>query len=304
MEQLEAVVTVALILGAAFVAYICDLLKRNNEELREQVIALKARREETQKRWRVLTPEPSVPKENGEKKRPVSAAAFAAMDRGAMLASRSATVPEVKESKPAPKPQEVAAKTPVKNDWGSLLNRNALRIQATPKPLNTPSRIDLRPTVVPATPAGHPLPEGFQDGDVLRKLVESRQTVSGLVVSIGVNAASGNLGAVRSLVESLIGPGDFAAQSREDEFVLIYPNQQGASAQRMLTHIAEQLWSFQLRSRGPAQGLFSWGGLEVRGESIEEAIASANERMRETPRVRKLITMSASAGATGLRQAM
>ena len=34
--------------------------------------------------------------------------------------------------------------------------------------------------------------------------------------------------------------------------------------------------------------LFSWGGVEVRSESIDEAIASATERMQETRRGRKL----------------
>jgi hypothetical protein len=36
---------------------------------------------------------------------------------------------------------------------------------------------------------------------------------------------------------------------------------------------------------------FSWGGVEVRSESIEEAIASATERMNETRRGRKVVAM-------------
>jgi GGDEF domain-containing protein len=100
---------------------------------------------------------------------------------------------------------------------------------------------------------------------------------------------------VGKLVQSLIGPNDFAAQSSEDEFLLIYPQERGASAQRRLAQIAQQLWEFQLHSLGSLQILFSWGGVEVRSESIEKAIASASERMKETKRGRKLLTMQSPA---------
>jgi len=130
------------------------------------------------------------------------------------------------------------------------------------------------------------------------------------VVSIGVNASrkpDGTLPeSVHNLVQSLIGPHDFAAQSGDDEFLLIYPRERGASAQRRLSQIAQQLWDFQLRSLGSFQILFSWGGVEVRSESIEEAIASASERMQETKRGRKLLTMTSPAAVaeTQLRQAV
>jgi hypothetical protein len=53
-----------------------------------------------------------------------------------------------------------------------------------------------------------------------------------------------------------------------------------------LSEIAQQLWDFQLRTVGNASVLFSWGGVEVRGELIEDAIASASERMHDTRRSR------------------
>jgi len=142
---------------------------------------------------------------------------------------------------------------------------------------------------------------------VLSKLVQSHQPVSGLVVSIGVNASrkSENMPeGVTKLVESLIGPDDFAAQSGEDEFLLIYPREHGASAQRRLSQIAQQLWDFQLRSLGSFQILFSWGGVEVRSESIEEAFASASERMQETKRGRRLLTMESPGKPEQLRKAV
>ena len=151
------------------------------------------------------------------------------------------------------------------------------------------------------------VPAGFHDGYILSRLVQSRQPVSGLVVSIGVNTprdADGSMPEpIRKLVESLIGPGDFACQSSSEEFLLIYPNERGASAQRRLSQIAQQLWDFQLRSLGSVSILFSWGGLEVSSESIDEAIASANERMHETRRGRKLLTMEPRGGQQ-LRQAV
>ncbi len=158
-----------------------------------------------------------------------------------------------------------------------------------------------------ARSASDSFPAGFHDGFVLGRLVQKRQPVSGLVVSIGVNTppnSNGSLpGAVRNLIESLIGPEDFACQSSREEFLLIYPHDRGACAQRRLSGIAQRLWDFQLRSLGTFAILFTWGGVEVRSESIEEAIASATERMHETRRGRKLLTMEPRAEAV-LRHAV
>jgi hypothetical protein len=374
-HYLQLFMSLALILTAAVVAFICDLLKRNNEQLREINIELKTRQEEEQKRTHVPAPRPServmrtekaapapappvvapvaAPKERSithkdahkEKKRTVNAEAIAAMERGAALAGSgkrprsAAPVPEVRvewkqevmkhevevpavkqveakqveakqveakqveakqvEVKQAEVPQQQTAALAViakpefpaplaaaKKDWGSLLSRNAQGIKTLPaSTMPEPS--------TPALPAG--FQTGFHDGFVLNKLVQSHQPITGLVVSIGVNAAGKSNRklpeSVAKLVESLIGPEDFAAQSGEDEFLLIFPRERGASAQRRLTQIAEQLWDFQLRSLGSFQILFSWGGVEVRAESIEEAIASASERMQETKRGRKLLPM-------------
>ncbi len=48
---------------------------------------------------------------------------------------------------------------------------------------------------------------------------------------------------------------------------------------------------------------FSWGGVEVRSESIDEAIASATERMQETRRSRRVLPMEPRADAP-LRRAV
>jgi len=162
--------------------------------------------------------------------------------------------------------------------------------------------------------AGQPqdaaVPAGFHDGYVLTRLVQSHKPVSGLVVSIGVSAAKakGNEDAadrtipaeVRELIQSLMEPEDFACASAPDEYLLIFPQERGASAQRRLSAISQKLWDFQLQKLGDASILFSWGALEVRGESIDEAIASASERMQETRRGR----MGKSGDTRGLKIAV
>jgi hypothetical protein len=264
----------------------------------------------------------AAPKERSavgkERKRTVNSEAIAAMERGAALASsgkrpRSAPVAPVREAVAEVQPETIIVSQqengkPMsitlgsgRKDWGSLLSRNAQR-PAAPVVIRHDVSHDLLAAVVAATNSNSSgLPAGFQDGFVLNKLVQSHQPVSGLVVSIGVNASRKSdrkmPEAVSKLVESLIGPNDFAAQSGEDEFLLIYPQESGASAQRRLSQIAQQLWDFQLRSLGSFQILFSWGGVEVRSESIDEAIASASERMQETKRGRKLLTMESPAAA-------
>ncbi|HTS77659.1 MAG TPA: hypothetical protein VMG40_15720 [Bryobacteraceae bacterium] len=286
--QLQIFVSLVVIMGAAFVALICDFLKRNNEYLRELVVELKVRREEEHRTQPITEPavkaQPAAelpapaartmaaPAPERERKRTPSSDALAAMERGARMAStpRPRRVPQPQRAVEAPQEREAAAQPEVaagpvavgKTDWNSS-----------------------------------DVPAGFHEGFVLSQLVQNRKPVSGLVVSIGVNTprnADGSMPeSVKQLIQSLIGPGDFACQSSDEEFLLIYPNESGASAQRRLSYVAQQLWDFQLRSLGTFQILFSWGGLEVRSESIDEAIASANERMQQTRRGRKLVTMEA-----------
>ena len=72
---------------------------------------------------------------------------------------------------------------------------------------------------------------------------------------------------------------------------MICPGEKGADAQRRLSHIAERLWDFQLRGLGTFSILFSWGGYDVQGEPLSEAIASASDRMQQTKRSRKTVSM-------------
>ena len=231
-----------------------------------------------------------------ERQRAIAPEALAAMERGAQLAGAPRPKRQT-ESPTAQRPVPAPVAVTVKKDWSALLSRQ----RATARPS---SRVEVRAL----KHASSPVPAGFHDSYVLSRLVQSRQPVSGLMISIGVNTVPNEDGAipepVRKLLQSLIGPDDFACQSGNDEFLLIFPNERGAAAQRRLSFVAQQLWDFQLRSLGNLSILFSWGGVEVRGESIEEAIASATERMRETKRGRKVVAIQSNAAEAALRPAV
>jgi len=184
---------VTLILTAAVVAFICDVLKRNNERLREMNLELKIRQEEEQKRWglpaprvkerveaeKIAPPALAAPKQRSalgkEKKRTVNSEALAVMERGAALAR---SVPAAPAQKNAPK-----------KDWGALLDRNAEGIKAAQAPSALLAGLK---TVFQAD---------SEKEQILSKLVQSREPVSGLVVSIGVDASSKSAGELNAAVE-------------------------------------------------------------------------------------------------------
>jgi hypothetical protein len=124
--------------------------------------------------------------------------------------------------------------------------------------------------------------------------------VTGVVVSIGVLHRDGT-----SIPENVLrfvrGLGDSAAATHrisEDEFALIWRGESGAAAQQRLGRISQELWDFQLGSIGDLPVVFSWGGVEVENEPMDEALASASMKMQETRRGRKaLVTGKLRAGA-------
>jgi hypothetical protein len=239
---------------------------------------------------------------NGQKR--VSAEAVTVMQRGVMRAA--------------------AASAGSRKNWSSLLA--AQRNFTVPRPSVAASRATQPPTrpkpsglfnaVMAAANTSRsgaaqpepPAPEfesvtgletGSQAAPALNTLIESRRRISGLVVAIGVDAGGTGLRAARSAIESLLEPGELGCPIGPDEFVLLLPTERGASAQRRLGYIAQQLWDFQLSSLSRFGVQFSWGGLEVRAEPLEEAVASAAERMRDTRRGRQILAARGAAWATG-----
>jgi hypothetical protein len=268
--QTQIFISLVVLLCTAFTTLICTLLKAKNKQLRKLALELQVRREEANRRPQIL-------------------ASCALLEAAPVLPEKVTAVPapvevlgEAETAQPAP------GSSGRSRDWAQLLS---VRRPALPRAKKRSNRAS-------ASSAEFALPAGFQDGRVLSRLAESRQPVTGLVVSIGASFSQsdsqgrkpGTSANVHGMIQSLLGPHDFAAQSGHDEFLLIYPDGRGAEAQRKLSQIAEQLWEFQLRSLGPRAIQFSWGGVEVRGESIDEAIASATDRMQETRRGRKILS--------------
>lgn len=280
--EIQIFISLVVILGAAFVALICDFLKGNNERLRELAIELSVRREEQERRAprAAAMPEkafeaPAVKKQEPVKPQPVKEKPVA-----------QDIVKREPAALPAPTPKIEMKRTGPTKDWQSLLARSAVK--------RVPNKTKIEKIVLVAPSAARRLPAGFQDAGVLGRMMREQQMVSGLVVSIGASGARRADGsmpdALVKLVASLAKDGELACASGDEEFVLICPNERGAQGQRRLSQIAQTLWDFQLRSLGTLGVVFSWGGLEVKNETMEEAVAAARDRMAETRRGRKALS--------------
>jgi hypothetical protein len=163
--------------------------------------------------------------------------------------------------------EEKVASAPPKRNWGSVLQSGKVNQGNRPAPT---ARL-----MIPIKPST--LPSGIQDGYLLTKLVQNRQPVSGLVVSVGLRPhdESGIPESMDAVIQSLLGPADFAARASRDQYLLIFPGERGEAAERRLADITEQL------ANANHSVLFSCGGVEVRSEAIQHAIDSASQRMRE-----------------------
>ncbi|MCC7497259.1 MAG: diguanylate cyclase [Bryobacterales bacterium] len=147
------------------------------------------------------------------------------------------------------------------------------------------------------------VPAGYHDGATLENLSRADGLFSGLVVSIGISdyrhlqesvgrtEMEGHMRSVISLVAGSTGDKGFACQTAEDEFVLVYPDENGRAAERRTNQVSERLWDFQLRSLGTFSILFSYGSVEVEHERLADTIQAANERMYQTKRNRRTVAM-------------
>lgn len=271
--ELRIFTSLIVVLAVAFIALLCDYLKGSNESLRERNIELRIRQEERElrstitewqaaaQRWPIRTPIIRTPI------KPVESPAY----------------------------KEPAPQTPAQPE-----------AFAAPLDEITPRDPDLSSSPeAPAPPSSRTvLPPGMQEHAVLARHMAHAGTFSGVVVSIGINDYAAHLEksgpermaelmvAVESMVAGLLrAQVDFACRSGDDEFLLIFPNEQGADAQRRLATISERLWNFQLRSSGTPAILFCWGAVEVQAETLADSVASASERMHQTKRNRKAIAL-------------
>lgn len=144
------------------------------------------------------------------------------------------------------------------------------------------------------------VPAGMHDESTLSRLLSINKPFTGLVVSIAISENDGrapsNEDVVRAAelhIGSILGDSEFACRTAADEFIMICVGKQGADAQRRLSAIAERLWDYQLRGIGAFSSMMSWGGVDVVNEPLSEAVASATERMSQTKRSRKTVSMDA-----------
>jgi len=385
-NHLQIFVSAIVILGAAAVALICDLLKSNNEHLREMNVELRIRREEEQRRSQLILqttatlngapaalPSPAAaPAIASGESRLAAAQAQPAIDRAAELVSRRGVreqaAPVVAEAAPdfhpgaslaearmlarefmgraatragadqlrtdqpetsqtqsvavpaARQPEVMAASARVapglqRKNWDALLSstRKNTSAPATVEMVVQPEAAAPRQRMAQLIPFETiqnqsdelAIPEGFHEGMMIARILNGQKAVRGLVVVIGINdfasrrETAGELG-TEALVASftdhlrtILGPGDFACQSSQDEFLMICPNERGAPSQRRLGEIAESLWDFQFRTVGTSVILFSWGGVEAKGEPFADILAAAADRMRETRRSRRSLSLDA-----------
>ncbi|MGA2882171.1 MAG: hypothetical protein ABSG13_24735 [Bryobacteraceae bacterium] len=134
-------------------------------------------------------------------------------------------------------------------------------------------------------------PRGMIQQPALDEMLKTEEPFTGLVVSIGINDSDssmwhsqGLMQSVGNYIASLLREKDISCRTAYDEFVMVCRGEEGAHSQRRLNHISERLWDYQLRGIGTCSILFSWGGVQVQGQPLAEALASATERMRETKR--------------------
>lgn len=353
-NNLQIFISLTLILCAAAVALVCELLKRNNEHLRELNAELRVRNEEERLRNQMLiqsaaaltavSPSLPAPKPVPE---PAAPAPQAALDRGAEYASRHGRRHEPRHSAAEPpaaaEPQPGTTLAEARQLAREFMGRAAAkaghpvertRNEVQPETPRTPEIIIERPASVEATilqsrrknwdnllsrtrtaeaksrviPFEAPnqasdLPAGFQEGMTLARLLASGKTVRGLVLVIGINdyhsrlEAAGELGleallgSVADHIKSILLPGEFACRKSEDEFVIISPNHAEAASQKRLGDIAESLWDYQLRMVGTSSILFSWGDVEAANEPLADSLTAAAERMRETRRGRRALSL-------------
>jgi len=147
------------------------------------------------------------------------------------------------------------------------------------------------------------LPTGMHDRLTFSRLLEAPGSLSGVVVSISLNdyqkiqdslthqAFDDLMRSIGKMMSSMIRDQDFGVRLGDSEWVFVYRNEIGAVAQKRILQISEKLWDFQLRSMGSISILFGWGAVEVENERLSEAYNSSVERMEQSRRGRKTVSM-------------
>lgn len=241
---------------------------------------------------------------------PVVAAAPAPVKETAPVASEAVI------AKPAPVIAAAPAQTKTVSVFLSTRKIDSIRretpVEPTPRERAIADELELAPP--PAEPRFEiidgaalanslevALPGGMHDHAVLDRAISTGKRFRGLVIAVGVNDVEGRTTRNNDLMQSigffirgLIAEKEFACRAGESEFLIVCPGVEGSQAQQRLNQIAEQLWDYQLRGVSAWSVLFSWGGADVHYERLPEAIAIANERMNQTRRGRKTVSVESA----------
>jgi hypothetical protein len=372
--EIQIIVSVVVVLVAAFAALICDYLKGNNDWLRLRNTELSVRVEERERffspelwvskiRELLLSPEvrsalvadlkpeigvpapanyrterPSHPDPAPAADTPPSAEVWASKEELVRLAERAAKIRERHEAAHREEPQRLEEEVETVPTRGALYEDSPREaFEAPPEPqaeytmadsfdnaetIEPDSDLDElfdrtfgqvqwptgeTPRLAPDASSGQKLPAGLVDSAAIDELLAAEATITGVVAAVSINdyedlrtkATPAELTAVEQGVESLISgmlssDRSFGTRIVDDQFLLFFAGEVGASGQRILFQLSERLWDFQLRSLGRTPVVFSWGGLEVSDQSIATAIEAAQERMMESRRSRKVRPIAVS----------
>ena len=147
-------------------------------------------------------------------------------------------------------------------------------------------------------PGRFSIPTGVYLYPALAHVLAKEEPFSGVVVHIAVNEVPGHERIPEEMSRffaNLLEAEDFGCQLAEDEFLIVSPHPDAASANRRLRSILERLWLFQLSGPSNFPVLFSWGAFEAREERLLDAATCATERMLQTKRQRQAVYIDSTA---------
>ncbi len=293
--QTPVVWSIVAILGAAAAALFCDLLRTMNLRFREAAVESRVRRVEKQQAARGKDSSSKLAQRAVEQAftvAPPQAPAPARTDRNKDDMSSTQTLSSWLLKRAADRAAEQAPPVvPVSRThqvvvdeflWSSLFTSPAR--ESRPEPA-----FGLIQGSGPH--AALSVPGGFHDAAVLERLIQSGRLFTGLAMSIGASQSDEQLRSLEVFLKTVLRPADFVCRSPADQLILLCPAETGTEARAYLSVLSEQLWDFQLGSLGTSSNLFSIGGVGVRRETLADAVALANERMCQTRRSRKTVSM-------------
>src|SRR5262249_44723222 len=121
----------------------------------------------------------------------------------------------------------------------------------------------------PLSPAA--IPPGIHDYRTFSQILADDRPFTGVVAHIAINDIPGFFEIsclIPELLARLVQASDFGCRIGEDELMVICPSPSGTEAQRRLDGIAAQLRRFQEDLAGASVPMFSWAGIEGRGERL------------------------------------